>query len=484
MATVNTNDLKIKNAKNLIASFNTGTTANSYVFVGRVQPWADENVPTPPQNNYREFYDTYDNMFALSRINDTDAFHMIPKLKWVSGAVYDRYQHNYTSVNKSFSGASNLYDSNFVVLNRLNSVYVCLDNDGNTTSTVEPQSTGDDPFYTSDGYQWLRVYDITSNNLGTKSTNNLMPITTNKVVSTTDGELYTVIIDSPGSGFTINPIGSSNQVSSYYANIDGDGVNAVAKVTITNTVVSKIEVVRNGSGYTFATLDFVSGEVYESLNDLDLEINGLNPEGNGDLRTTVIISPPGGWGTDLTRELGGTKVGVFSSLNYTLFKNHFPSSFRQIGILQDFAYSGAGTNPAYLQACYAVKVSAPPTGSPYNLGEEITQVVKSDGVDKLAKGLVVGWDSVGNVLRYTQSSVNTDSDGQLYRFNGQNNIIGNVSCTPETTYSGTVGDTTFTDGYAQPELTKYSGLMTYLTNISPVVRDPNQTERISLVIAF
>ena len=58
MATVNTNDLKIKNAKNLIASFNTGTTANSYVFVGRVQPWADENLPTPPQNNYREFYDT------------------------------------------------------------------------------------------------------------------------------------------------------------------------------------------------------------------------------------------------------------------------------------------------------------------------------------------------------------------------------------------------------------------------------------------
>ena len=80
---------------------------------------------------------------------------------------YDRYQHNYTVVNKSFSGASNLYDSNFVVLNSLNSVYVCLDNDGNTTSTVEPQSTGDDPFYTSDGYQWLRVYDITSKPPGT-----------------------------------------------------------------------------------------------------------------------------------------------------------------------------------------------------------------------------------------------------------------------------------------------------------------------------
>ena len=175
---------------------------------------------------------------------------------------------------------------------------------------------------------------------------------------------------------------------------------------------------------------------------------------------------------------------MFSSLNYPLFVDYYPCPFRQVGILQDFTYSGAGINPAYLQACYAVKVSAPPTGSVYRLGEVITQLVKSDGVDKLAKGLVVGWDSVSNVLRYTQSSVNKDTDGQLYRFNGQNNIEGAVSCTPDTTYSGTIGDTTFTDGYAQPELTKYTGLMTYLTNISPVVRDPNQTERISLVIAF
>ena len=163
-------------------------------------------------------------MFALSRINDTDAFHMIPKLKWVSGAVYDRYQHNYTSVNKSFSGASNLYDSNFVVINSANNVYVCLDNDSNTTSTVEPQSIGDVPFYTSDGYQWLRIYTIAGTDFGTKSTNNLMPITSNKVVVTTDGALYTVIVNNPGSGYTINPAGSSNQISSYYVNIDGDEI--------------------------------------------------------------------------------------------------------------------------------------------------------------------------------------------------------------------------------------------------------------------
>jgi hypothetical protein len=53
-----------------------------------------------------------------------------------------------------------------------------------------------------------------------------------------------------------------------------------------------------------------------------------------------------------------------------------------------------------------------------------------------------------------------------------------------TTFSGASTDITFVSGYATPEVTAYSGVMTYLSNISPVVRDPLQTERISLLIAF
>ena len=491
MATVNTNDLRIKNAKNLIASFNKAATATtpvvaeSYVFVGRVQPWPDENVPTPPQNNFKEFYDTYDNMFALKRVNDLDAYHVIPKRNWVSGGVYDRYQHNYTPLNKAFSGVTNLYEANFYVLNSLNTVYVCLDNNGNTTSTVEPQGVTNDPFYTSDGYQWLRVYNISSSTLETKSTNNLMPITPTGLISGTEGALYTVLIDSPGSGYTINPAGTTNQISAYYANITGDGTGAVAKVSITNSVVTKVEVVREGSGYTFASVEFVSGKVYESLPDLDLKVNGLNPLGNGDLRTTVIISPPGGWGSDIVREMGGTRVGIFSALNYSLFRNYFDSSFRQVGILQNFTYEG--TNPDSIQACYAVKTDGLLTGQSYMMGEVITQDVTVDGVTHVAKGLVVGWDASTEVLRYTQSADNVDVDGNLYRFADSNHITGltsGLSTTVNISYSGTASDTLFVSGYAQPELTKYTGVMTYLTNISPVVRDPNQTERINLVIAF
>ena len=85
MATINQNDLKIKNAKNFSGSLNSATgNALSYVFMGRVQPWADDNVPPVPQNNFQAFNEVYDNLFALKRILDSDVYYMIPRLNWVS----------------------------------------------------------------------------------------------------------------------------------------------------------------------------------------------------------------------------------------------------------------------------------------------------------------------------------------------------------------------------------------------------------------
>jgi hypothetical protein len=305
------------------------------------------------------------------------------------------------------------------------------------------------------------------------------------------GEVYTVLVDSPGSGYTINPTGASNQNNEYYANIDGDGSGAVVKVTITNTAVSKVEVVRVGSGYTFASVNFVANSVYSTLTDLDKAVNALNPEGNGGFRSTVIISPPEGWGDDLVRQLGGTRVGVFSNLGYGIFTGYFPASFRQVGIMQDFDYEGSNTDP--IQACYAMKTSALATGVSFLVGQEITQQVSvpvnTIGTERLvtktAKGFVIGWDAANQVIRYTQSSANVDTDGELYRFQGINVVTqGSLSVTVDATYSNPLTGITFVNGYSTLGVTKYTGLMSYLSNISPVVRDPEQSERINLVIAF
>ena len=87
---------------------------------------------------------------------------MIPRLDWTSGAVYDIYRHDYSINNRSFSGASNLLNAGWIVINSANAVFACLGNNKNTASTVEPQNTGNEPFYTSDGYQWLFLYSLTA----------------------------------------------------------------------------------------------------------------------------------------------------------------------------------------------------------------------------------------------------------------------------------------------------------------------------------
>ena len=42
----------------------------------------------------------------------------------------------------------------------------------------------------------------------------------------------------------------------------------------------------------------------------------------------------------------------------------------------------------------------------------------------------------------------------------------------------------FEDGYAAPEVERYSGLITNVVNISPIKRQPSQSEKISLIIAY
>ena len=202
-----------------------------------------------------------------------------------------------------------------------------MDNNGGSVSTVEPVNTGDDAFYTSDNYQWLKIYTLTSASLE-NVTANFMPVIENEVVDTTDGEIYTVIIENGGTNYTSSPAGVVNSIPYYYCNINGDGTGAAARVTVYNGSITDVMVVRGGNGYTYGFLDFGANVVYQSLSDLDSKTNALNPLGSGDFISKVIINPIGGWGTDIIKELGGTRVGIFSNIlsNTTDFLNNISFS--------------------------------------------------------------------------------------------------------------------------------------------------------------
>ena len=482
MATINTNDLRVANAK----AFVTSLATNSYVFVGRQQPWESDATPPTPKNNHEDFISTYNQLVSLNRVAPTEVFHMIPRLNWTSGGVYDYYRHDYCQTKRSYSNASNLYNASWRVINSANQVYACLGNNKNAASTVEPQNTGNEPFFTSDGYQWLWLYTLSADQLFQYSTNNFLPIIDTDSVTTTAGALFSAVVDVPGANYTGSPAGIPNQLPYYFTKINGDGEGAVARVSVDLGGITEIQIVRGGSGYTFANIDFSAGNVYQSLGDLDTGINALDPLGDGTFRSTVILPPPGGFGSDLVRELGGTRVGVFSSLNYDQYRHVEDMTFRQVGIIQGASFDSL--NPVSATGAYSVKVTAYGGSEEYTIGEEIAQTRTAGGINQVAKGTVVGYNKETGVLKYIQDpDYHIHTDGNLYRFSNGENIIGGSSAKvtiPDTSFSGDLDDVTFAGGYASPQVTRYTGSFTYLANISPLKRQPTQTEKIRIIVSY
>ena len=506
MPSVVTHDLRVHNARSFVDSVNhdpepgeSEGMPRSYVFVGKPTEWAaGDNKPPVPTNSVQEYYQTYDEMLSLKRIRDLNCFLMIYRYPWVSGTIYDIYRHDYSQKNLAFSGADNLYDAVFYTINQYNDIYVCLNNFFNQPSIDEPVSDGYEPFFTSDGYQWMKLYSVKQQILFDYSTTNFIPITTDGVnldnYERTFGEIITVVVDNPGSGFRlVTGTNSVEQVTNYFCKIVGDGEAAVANVRLSgeglNASVVDVRIARSGSNYTFAELDFRAYRVFRSLADLDANKNAIDPGGEN-FASTVIIGPQGGWGRDLPRLLGATRVGVFSNFGSQTYDFFSDATFRQIGILHDLEWNQdvVGISPETLSACYAMTVNEVSGQGTFIMGETINQQVQDiNGNTRLAKGTIVGYDEDEKILRYIViPNISQANDGQIYPFELAGLIIGvDSGKTVEVRdFTGSESNLTFVNGFADSEVIHDTGYMTYLGNIQPVQREETQTERLSLIIQY
>lgn len=482
MATNMMDGLRVQNAESLIRNFNTDDNhPRGYVFLGKATAWANDLEPPVPNNSVQEANETRQGVLAMKRIGVNDAYHMIRRNPWATGIVYDYYRHDITPEKPSYSGARTLYDSNYYVINSERDVFVCLNNNNNNRSFDEPKNRTGQPFFTSDGYQWLWIYHVSPTLITYHSTPNYLPVVTDEEDEPrTAGEILTVIVDYPGSDYTDNPQGSPTKVRAYYAHIRGDGVGAVAKVFVDGTFISKVEVVRQGRNYTFAQLDFRTNHVYKSLFDLDSGKNALNPEGRDDFKSTCIISPTSGWRSNNAFHLGGTTVGVFSRILFELEDFTVDVPFRQVGIIQDPQVTS--DNPETASGVYSIKTLNINDGD-FLLGEEISQQVNN----KIARGIVVYWNQDEQLLRYIQNPSFNLSDGELIRFGGTGEITGTQSgkiVQSETNYSEDFKGVQFFNGYAQPEYNNQTGIVSYLANLQPIRRERNQAEKLSIMIHF
>ena len=485
MAAIITNKFRINNAEQFVESFSETAATTYYLFIGRAHSWAtdadvqgnsinegtDASPPTPNDDVTSEFYN-YDDMIGAKLISSSDVSHVIPRRNWTTGTTYDMYEHNISSSNAANSGATNLFDSTYFVMNSSNAVYKVIENDGATASTVEPTSTSNSIFETSDGYRWKYMYSLTSAETLNFMSTDFIHVSTDSTVSAAavDGALDTILVVSGGSSFSTS---SGSTISAIP--IRGDGSGGVASVTISSGAITAATVTTAGSGYTFAY-----------IRDADI-IAATNAGGAGSgSNLNVIIPPKGGHGSNAVKELGG----FFVMLNKSLVGVEGTSDigvgndFRRIGLVRDPTNFGTSTvaSATTRRQLYAIKFGS--VSGTFTADEEINQA--STG----AVGKVVEFDSTNLILYYYQTrfpDVGTDSNGNLTAFSGANAITGqssSASATPDTSNSNTVNGVEFSSGYANPELAYDSGDIIYVEERSPITRASDQTENVKLIIEF
>ena len=485
MAAIVTNKFRINNAEQFVESFSETAATTYYLFIGRAHSWAtdadvqgnsinegtDASPPTPNDDITSEFYN-YDDMLGAKLITSSDVSHCIPRRNWTTGTTYDMYEHNISSSNAANSGATNLFDSSFVVMNSSFAVYKVIENDGATASTVEPTSTSNSIFETSDGYRWKYMYSLTSAETLNFMSTDFIHVSTDSTVSAAavDGALDTILVVAGGSSFNTS---SGSTISAIP--IRGDGSSGVASVTISSGAITAAEVTTAGTGYTFA---------YIRTADIIAATNA-GGAGSGD-NLNIIIPPKGGHGANAVKELGGFYVMLNKSLVGVEGTSDIGvgNDFRRIGLLRDPTNFGTSTvaTATTRRQIYATIFSS--VSGTFTADEEINQATTG------AVAKVIEYDSTNLILYYYQTrfpDVGTDTNGNLTAISGANAITGqssSASATPNTSSSATVNGVTFASGYANPELAYDSGDIIYVEERSPITRASDQTENVKLIIEF
>lgn len=523
MSAIITDQLRILNSENFVAGV-ASTTNSYYVWIGLTNAtdfatdW-DTNPPAP-KDSFNEENDYWDTMIALKRINASDVVRVVRKITWTSGTTYEMYRHDYSRSNTSpQTSSTNLYDTNFYVMNSDYRVYVCLQN-GTDPENPDGRPSLDEPLFTDleprsagtsgDGYIWKYLFTIKPNDLVKFDSTNFIPLPQNWSTSSdvaavrnnasTSGQLKIVTITNRGVGY-----GTATTYNNVPIKGDGSGgkcsvvVNAAGKI-------DSVEVTNGGSEYTFGTVD---------LNSVGL----TNPSGSTDAAFNVIIPPQDGHGADIYRELGAYRVLIYSRLENDVTNPDFitGNQFARIGLVRD-PYAFGSTNKltaSRASATYALKLTG--AGSTTTTFAADAQVRQTIGIGSTAVGKVVNWDSTTGVLKYWQdkrlAGFNTDGTANtapeygfnLFRFTsspgtgaGTTVFGGSANLSIDTNFGTSVAPgistsinnrtynlgMSFVQGVANPEVEKYSGDIIYVDNRASVTRSSQQKEDIKIVLEF
>jgi len=514
MAAIITDQIRVLNAKNFVSDVGTNSY---YSFIGLPNPtdyqtdW--NNNPPSPKDNFDQENDYWDTMVALKKVNTADVRQVVPKRQWSSGTTYDYYRHDYSRSNTAkVSGATNLYSASFFVINEDYQVYICLQNgtdpdnpsgrpslDEPTFTDLEPRAAGT----SGDGYIWKYLFRIKPSEIVKFETTDFIPVPADWATSTdnaairdnaVDGSIKIVTVTDRGVG-----LGTANRT---YSNvpIKGDGSGATCTIVVNNDQkVDTVTISNQGSGYTYANVDLVAGGV---------------PTGTSRPVLDVIMTPQGGHGADIYRELGAYNVLLYSRIENDNENPDFitGNQIARIGVVQNpEASAGTLLNSDKASAVNALKlVGAGYSSATFSPDSYVTQTIATGST---AVGRVVNYDQTTGVLKYWQdrsvagfNTVGTAQTQPTYGFELQEFTSapasgGSITIVPstgsnlaiDTSFTGVstvINNRTyylgqsFTDGVAGAEVRKHSGNIVYVDNRPSITRSSNQKEDIKVILQF
>jgi len=441
MASIITTQIRNFNIQQNKEAFSEVGADRLYLFVGRTTAWADEQVPTVPVDSTWTFLDAYRNMVGLKLINASDIITVCRRFDWEVNTIYDQFD-DLVNMTNGFSIDDTSFPVFYVLTDELN-VYKCIDNNGNSLSTVKPTGNSVSSFETADGYVWKYMFSLKTTDVFNFLTTDWMPVVTLNVTdgstqwtiqqNAVPGAIESIVIEQAGLGYddVLLPILTITG--------DGTGAEAAAEVDPVTGAITKIRMTNVGSGYTYA--------------DVAIDANGSAGAGGV---ARAIMSPSGGHGADPIEELGGYYIMVATKLEGDE-GGKIPETieFRQLGLVANPLSTTLGKRIGFsgLAGCFDIGDTV--TGSGSGATGTIVSVNLSDGY--MDVNVTAGSFLVGETVTSGVSSATVDYAVDTYL--------------PLSALTAALAD-----------IISGSGKMLYLENRVKITRNVGQNELIKFVI--
>jgi hypothetical protein len=186
-------DFRLNLRSKLIKDLKTSLTdGNHYLFLANITNWANNGTDTAPviTDTINDDMKIYSEMISAHKL--TDVQYALKKSPYVSGTIYSTYSSNKTN---EFSNFYVTRESGTTIY-----VYICIENNNNGVSTVEPISTTARSLtHTADNYVWKLILIFTKTN----DTTDYYAVGTNSASQTTTsiGAIEGIKIKKKGKSF-------------------------------------------------------------------------------------------------------------------------------------------------------------------------------------------------------------------------------------------------------------------------------------------